>query len=197
MPVTDASAVKFSDQVARVSADLMAQAYYRSVAAIERWTALGGGQAALDLMVADLRACADAIKAAYLFAYSAEVYWFLGVNSAFSSNDTTPVYDNGSFTAQDTNRPLATTAKVNAVLSRVVEFQNWLLSATQSFTDSARGSRAALNTVFQCTSSGVATMAVSDAGNLINRCGELKANYEASTNANLNSLLAFAVNPNP
>lgn len=194
MPVIDPTAIKFSNEQARVACNLNARAYRLSSAVVARWNGLGGGQPALNVMAADIRACADAITTAYTFAYSAEVYWFLGVNSSFP-NDATQVWDNGQFTAQDPNRPLATGAKVQAVMSRVIEFQNWLLSATESFTDSARNNRGALNTVYQASNAGAATLALSDAGNAINRFTELKTNYEANTNANLNSLLAFATNP--
>lgn len=190
MAVTDPTAIQFCNQMVRPCADQMARAYYLCVAAVARWNGLGGGSAALAVMSADICRCADAIKAAYLSAYSAEVYWFLGVNGSFP-NDTTTVSDG----SPGDGRPAATGTKVNAVLTNVVQFQNWLLSATESFTDAARNNRGALNTVYQASSGGTASLQVSDAGNLINRAGELIANYTANTNANLSALLAMAVNP--
>jgi hypothetical protein len=195
MPVNDPQAIKFSNLQARVASDLLARAYYQCVAVVERWQELGGDANAVTVMGTQLRNCANAIQAAFKFCFDAEVYWFLGVNSLFP-NDTTPVFDNGSMTAQDTNRPLATGAKVNAVMARVIEFQNWLQSATESFTDSARNNRGALDTVYQATSNGTATLLLSDAGNLVNRATELKTNYEANASGNLDSILAFSVNPN-
>jgi hypothetical protein len=192
MAITDPDAIKFSNEQARVGADLLARAYYRCDAARDRWDGLAGDEAAkIAVMGADIRAAADAVIAAYLHAYLSEKIWFLGVNSLFPN--TTEEVSDGS--AAD-GRPAATGAKVIAVMSRAIEFQNWLLSASGSFTDSARGSLAYFNTVLAASTYNNGTpLDASSAGNLMNRCGELRTNYEASSGANLNSILAFAVNP--
>src|SRR5687767_11279440 len=80
MPVTDPTAVKFSNEQARVAADLLARAYYIGDAARDRWDGLGGGQPALDVMQVDIRDAADAVLDAYLHVYLAEKIWFLGTN---------------------------------------------------------------------------------------------------------------------
>ncbi len=193
MAITDAYAVKFSDQRIRVAADQLARAYYRSVSLISRWNALGGGQPAIDVMGRDMRNAADALALLYEFCFRVEKVWFLGLNTTYASNDTTAVTD----LSPADGRPANTTAKVNGVMNRVVQFQNWLFSATESFTDSARNNATAYNTVLQGSNEGPVVLAVSDAGNLISRFTEYKTNYEASTNTNLNSVLALAVNPNP
>ena len=54
--------------------------------------------------------------------------------SALFPNDSSPVFDNGSATAQDPNRPLLTGAGVTNVVTRCMEFQNWMLSVAGSFT---------------------------------------------------------------
>jgi hypothetical protein len=189
VPITDPTAVKFANEQARVAADALARAYYLCDAARDRWDGLGGGQPAIDVMEADVRKAASAVVAAYQQCFLAEKIWFLGVNVTIT-NTADPVVD-GSPTD---GRPAATGAKVNAVMARAIELQNWLFSATQSFSDSARNNAGSFNTVLQASLNGPPTMSVSDAGNMMNRAGELRANYEAGGGANLNSLLALAVN---
>jgi hypothetical protein len=196
MAVTNLTAVKFSNEQARVAADLCAQTYYLCDAARDRWDSLGGGQPAIDVMEADIRRAANAVLAAYLHAFLAEKYWFLAGTNLLFPNTSEAVFDNGG-ASQRVDAPLATGAKVNGVMNRAIQFQNWLLSATQSFTDAARNNLAAFNTILEATSKGPAVMSVAAAGNMMNRAGELRTNYEASAGANLGTLLAFAVNPGP
>lgn len=188
--VTDPTAIKFSNEQARVAADLCAQAYYLCDAARDRWDSLGGGQPAIDVMQVDIRDAADAVIAAYLHAFITEKIWFLGTNIVIPN--TAEVISDGS---PADLRPAATGAKVHAVLDRAIQLQNWLFSATQSFTDAARNNAATFNTVLEASSKGPPVMSVAAAGNLMNRAGELRTNYEAGSGANLGVLLAFAVNP--
>lgn len=190
MAITDATSVKFSNEQARVAADLCARAYYLCDGALDRWDSLGGGQPAIDVMEADIRACANAVIAAYQHCFLAEKIWFLGVNITIT-NTSDEIVDG----SPADNRPLATGAKVHGVMDRAIQFQNWLFSATQSFTDAARDNAAGFNTVLQASKDGPPTMSVSDAGNMMNRAGELRTNYEAASGVNLGVLLAFAVNP--
>jgi len=192
MAVTDPTAIGFSNNRGRTSADLLSQCYYRASALITRWNSLGGGQAALNVMSADIRNMGDRLMAAYEFCFRTEKIWFLLGASTLIPNTATAISDS----SPGDGRPAITGAQENAVINRVVEFQNWLFSATESFTDAARNNAAAYNTVLQASNNGPATIAVSDAGNLINRCTELTANYQANANANLGTLLAVAVNPN-
>jgi len=309
--ITSPIAVKFTNERCRPSADLMAQAYYLAVAANDRWVTLGSGQPALDQMQADIRNAADRIIAAYSSTYWTEKNWFMAGVSALFPNDSSPVFDNGNFTAQDPTRPPLTGAGVTNVVTRCIEFQNWLLSVAGAFNgalqvetatavgtigtagnatvvvtanigmtnspktvsvavasaDTAtawaakvrtalaadadvgpfftiggagaaitltaktaktndsgmncslangtctgitaaptsanttagvdpRGGTAWLNTVLQCSSFVNGTIVLPDAQNFITRCGELKANYQAASNANLTTLLTAAVNPN-
>jgi len=311
MAVSNLADITFSNERVRPAADALARCYYRAVSLITRWNALGAGQAALDNMMGDLRYAAARLVDAYQMCLMTERMWFLGTNVSFISNDTTQVWDNSDRTAQDATRPLNTTAKVNGVMNRVVEAQNWILSVAGSFTaipqietataagnvtgtgnatvvvtanqmpgsprtvsvavtsgDTAatwagkvrtalaadatvnaffavsgssttivltaltaaandpsmnislangtstgitaaptsantqagvavRGGLAYLNTVLQMSSYGPGTPVLSDASNFITRCTELRTNYEANSNANLNTLLALAVNPTP
>lgn len=190
MPVTDPTAIKFCNEQARVAADLCAQAYVLCDAARDRWDSLGGGQPAIDAMEQDIRDAADAVLDAYMHAFLSEKIWFLGTNLVVPNTSET-LDDN----SPSDGRPAGTGAKVHAVMDRAIQFQNWLFSGTQSFTDAARNNAAAFNTVLEASRSGPPTMSVAAAGNMMNRAGELRTNYEANSNQLLGTLLAFAVNP--
>ncbi len=305
-----AAAVKYCSEQVRPAADLLAQAYYPAIAAVDRWTTLGSGQSALDQMQTDLRNCADRIMAAYRFVYCAEKAWFgLSGLLALFPNDSSPMFDNNG-TAARTDAPALTGAGINNVITRCIEYQNWLLGPAGSFTsipqvetatavgtitgtgnatatvtgynltgspiavsaavtsgDTAatwagkvrtalagnaaitalyavggasatitltaltgqlndptlnialangtstgitaaptsanttagvltRGGTSWMNTVLQCSSMGAIPIVLSDAQNLVTRLGELKTNYQASSNANLGTILQASVNPN-
>ena len=188
MPVTDPTAIKFANNYARTAADKLGRAYYLCDAARDRWDSLGGGQPAIDVMLADVRAAADAVVGTYQHCFLAEKLWFLGTNVVIPNTSETLV--DGS---PADGRPIGTGAKIHAVMARAVEFQNWLFSATQSFSDAARDNAAGFNTVIEVSSDGSPTLTVAAAGNFMNRAGELRTNYEASGNANLGNLLALGV----
>lgn len=302
-------AIKFANERIRPSADKLGQAYYPAVAAVDRWTTLGSGQAALDQMQTDIRSAADRILTAYNHVYWTEKNWFANQFSLFP-NDSSPVFDNNNFTAQDPTRPPLTGAGVNNLVTRCIEFQNWMLSVAAAFApilqvetttavgtitgagnatvvvtalgmsgspktvsvavanaDTAatwagkvrtalaadtsvntffvvsgsgtsivltainaaandltmnvslangtctgitaapnsanttagvapRGGTAYLNTVLLVSSYVAGTILLADAANFINRCSELKANYQASANANLTTVLTASPNPN-
>jgi len=191
MPISSPEALKFSNERVRPAADRLARAYYLADAAKDRWNGLSGTTAdKIVVMGADIRSACDQIYEAFLWAFTTEKVWFLGINAQFPN--TSEEVSDGS---PADSRPANTGAKVNAVLSRAVEFQNWLLSTDGSFTNGGRAGLAYLNTVLAASSYGAPTLSEADAGNAINRFGELAANYEASTNANLNSILTIAVNP--
>lgn len=192
MAITDPTAIKFCNEQVRVAADLLARAYYLCDAARDRWDSLGGGQPAIDVMQADIRKAADAVIAVYQHSFLAEKIWFLGTNLVIP-NTSEDVVDG----SPGDGRPDANGAKVHGVMDRVVQLQNWLFSATQSFSDTARNNAAAFNTVLEASAKGPPVMTVAAAGNMMNRAGELRTNYEASSGANLGTILALAVNPNP
>lgn len=196
--ITGAAQIKFCNQRLRPADDQLAQAYNRCVACANRWTANGGNQAILNVMQSQINDAADHVFSAYAFAYKTEKLWFLyGGAATFIANDgAQPVFDNGPGTAQDPARPAMTGLSVNQQMGCIIQFQNWLLSATQSFTDNARGSLAPLNTILQVCSDGPSPIVLADAGNFINRCNELAANYQANSNQNLGFVLGGAVNPN-
>lgn len=195
MPINSAAAVKFSNERVRPSADLLSRAYYRCRAARQRWDGLGGGQGAINQMSADIRAAADLAVMLYEWCFRTEKIWFLLGGTSLISNDSEPIYDNSDRTAQDPNRPPITGQQAVAVIDRVVQFQNWLLSLAGSFTDSTRVNTAYYNTVLAVSSEGPIVMSVGDAGNFMNRCSELVTRYEANSNQELGTLLAVAVNP--
>ncbi len=307
--IVDPIAIKLCNERVRPSADLMAQAYNLCVSVSDRWTALGSGQTALNQMQLDIRNAADRIIAAFCHVQLTERNWFLSGVSSLFPNDSSPVFDNGNFTAQDASRPALTGAIVFNVINRGTEFQNWLLSVAGAFngtlqvetatavgtitgsgnatvtvtaygmnnspkavsvavtnadtaatwagkvrtalaadTDvnaffsvggasatitltsrtaiandtnlnialangtstgitaaptsanttagvAARGGTSWFGTVMQVSSFTNGTIVLSDAQNFLNRCSELKTNYQASSSANLTTLLQAAVNP--
>jgi len=132
MPITSPQAIAFSNGKIRPAADLLAQAYYSASQVSDRWTSLGSNQAALDQMQPDIRAAADRILAAYDFAYWTEKNWFMSGVSALFPNDGSLMFDNGG-ASQRTDAPLLTGAGVNNVVTRCMEFQNWLLSVAGAF----------------------------------------------------------------
>lgn len=196
--VTGSDQINFCNAQIRTAADKLSQAYYAAVAYQDSWNAIGGGSAGVLQMPKRLVDFGNRIAYAYSFCFIAEKAWFNLGATAFIPNDPTAlVFDNGTFTAQDPNRPPMTGATVNAVMNRVVELQNWLLSATESFTDTLRNNAAAYNTVLMVSQYGPSTITAANAGNLVNRMNELRTNYSATNNTNLGTLLAAAVNPNP
>lgn len=196
--ITGAQQVKFCNERVRPAGDKLAQAYHRCVACSQQWTALGGGQTATGLMQSAIQDAANHVFDAYGFAYKTEKLWFLlgGASTFIASDGAQQVFDNGAGTAQDPSRAPLTGLSVNQLMSRIIEFQNWPLSATQSFTDAARASVAAMNTILQVCGDGPSPIVLADAANFINRCNELATNYQANSNQNLGFCLAVAVNPN-
>lgn len=197
MPINSAAAVKFSNERVRPSADLLARAYYRCDAARDRWDGLGGGQTAVDQMASQIRLAADSLIALYEWSFRTEKLWFQKGGTAFIPNNSEQVWDNSDRTGQDPGRPPITGEKVVRIIDRIVQLQNWLLSAAGLFDDATRINVAYYNTVLAVSSDGASPMAVADAGNFMNRCGELRARYEANSNQELGFILAVAVNPNP
>lgn len=188
--ITSATAIRFSNERVRVSADRLAQAYYLADALKDQWDALGGGQTALNALAAKVRQVANKLTELYEWCWRTEKVWFAIGSSTLIPNTADAVVDGSPGDGRSAN----TGAKCNNVMSRVIEFQNWLLSSTGSFSDTARNSIDWYNTVLKAHDSWL-TLDTTIAGDLVTRCGELRTNYEASSSANLNTLLALAVNP--
>jgi hypothetical protein len=192
MAITDPQAINFSNNVVRRAADHVAQSYNKAVTVSNRWSALGGGQGAIDIMSEDLRDIADLLYTTYLSCHSYEKLWFNGINTLIANDAEEDVVDG----SPSDGRPDNNGASINGVMTLVIQFQNWMLSPTGSFTDGDRGSVAYLNTVINLIRRNKPEISTGDAGNFINRCNELIVNYEASTNVNLNKALALSVHPN-
>ena len=189
--ITNPLAIKFSDERVRTSADRLAQAYDEAVDLKTRWDALGGGATALAVMAADIQDAASRFTEFYKWCLHTEKLWFIHDSTTLIPNTADAVVDQ----SPGDGRPANTGAKCNNVMTRVIEFQNWMLSLAGSFTDVTRVNVGYLNSVIKASREGP-TIDTTIAGDFINRCSELKTNYEASSNANLNTLLALAVNPN-
>ena len=192
MAITNGSAIKFCNERARPGSDLLAQAFYHAQAFANNWTQ----NQSLALYGAQCRDTADRIADAFFESYKTVMVWGLGVNAVIT-NDATQIWDNGPNTAQDPTRPPLVGSQVNTTITRMNEFQNWLQSATQSFTDALRNNAAALNSVLIVSNKyGRISLIQADAVTFATRCAELIANYSASSNANLGTVLSVAVNPN-
>lgn len=192
MSVTDPTAVAFSNDRIRVAADRLANAYYLCQSVSDRWTALGGGQPAIDVMEADIRFAAQHVADLYELCWRTEKLWFVLGSTSLIPND--PVEDIVDGSPAD-GRPAANGEDAVRVVDRVVQLQNWLLSTDGDFTAAARAGLAYYNTIIAASEDGPVTLSVADAGNFINRCNELETNYDASGGFNLTTVLAIAVNP--
>lgn len=177
-------------------ADQLPRCYYFGNLAKQMYDGAGGGSAALAVLniVAQIRKAADQWRLTYALAFEREKEWFLKGTTTLIPNTSDPIFDAGG-TAQRTGVPLATGAKVVAIMARVTEFANACLSSSFSFSDAARNSLTYYNRLLVVSDRGLTTMSVADAQNFVDATALLKANYEANSNQNLNSLLAMAVNP--
>lgn len=197
-PITDPNTVQFVNFRVRPAANLLAVSYYQCASLLSSWNAIGGGQPAIDALGSHITVAATQLVNVFDFVFRTEKVWFLGLNATIP-NDTTLIVDgSGPLAGGGDGRPQATGAKVNGVMTPTIQLQNWLFSATHSFTDVARNNASGYNTVLTVSSDGVpGPMTIPNAGNFISRCTELVANYTATSNLNLNLLLALANNPNP
>lgn len=196
MPVTDINAIRFCNEHVRVNADKLAQAYTAVNDARNRWDALGGGSGAISIMGSQIKSVADRLVSLYESCYRAEKIWFLLGATSLIPNTSDPIFDNSDRTAQDPSRPPMTGQSVVALVDRLVQFQNWLLSSTGDFSDPARNSASYYNTVLAGSNSGPLVLTVSNAENEMTRFSELRTRYQANTNQELGIILAVAVNPN-
>lgn len=194
--ITSAEAVKFSNETARVMADALCRCYYFGNLAKQMYDGAGGGSTALAItgVVTQIRKAASQWRATFALAFEREAEWFSKGSTTIFPNDTSPVFDAGGL-AQRSDVPLATGAKVVAVMARVTEWVNACRSATFSYSDAARNSVAKYNQLLVTSDRGLTTMSVADAQNFVDLTALLKTNYEANSLSNLNSLLAMAINP--
>lgn len=191
MAVTNSSAISFSDVYIRTRADLLAQEYNRGVALLNRWNALGGGQAATNVMSADIAAYAAAMVQNHGQFWLSENMW-LGFGQTLLAA--------GAGTIQDTavsvpdGRPIITADQAITIVTLWRQRMNWLAGATATWlsTSPTSGGGANLNTVIAAATN----PSSGNSGTLMNRITELQTQYTANTNAVLSAILAVAVNPN-
>ena len=195
MAINSVQAIKFSNERIRVSADKLAQSYYLCDATRDRWNALGSGQ--LPLMENDIHQTADLNKENYKWFFETEKLWFVLGGTGLIPSDSSQILDNGDRTAQDSTRSPITGQYANNIMNRVIQFQNWLLSASGDFTDSNRNAVSYYNTIIKVSSDIASAISSSDGGNFINRCNELTNRYESNSNLELGQILQVAVNPSP
>ena len=184
--IVAADAVKFSNDLIRPQADRLAQLYNLAAVIDNSWTANGGGQTSVDLLRNELAQWADLCTESYEEAGSLRDFWT--AESSPIPNTSDDIID-GSATD---SRQTITGAEANNIVNRCIEFQNWL--ETGQFDGLGLGAGAHRNTVYEGDFAEAAGQTTTISGNLINRMNELRTNYEASSNAVLNTVLAVAVN---
>lgn len=190
MPITDPAAVKYSNEQIRVSASRMANSYYVAKSLAQRWVALGSGQPALDALRADMRAAADHLVLTHKTIHQSGLIWqgFQSQAGAAPIENTGETIVDGSATD---GRPQITGAQANNIVTRLQEYLNW--GDLGAFTASANkgGGGAWLYTISDVGNDG-RDPDLTTAGNFITRCNDLVTDYEAGSNAKLNTILAVA-----
>lgn len=184
--ITDPTAVRFSNERIRPLADKLSQVYYLGVDLDDQWTALGGGQTALDALRVKLKDWAERARDAYDFASMLRHDWNALASPIPNTADT--IIDG----SESDSRQSITGAQANNVFNRAIELNNWL--DTGDFAGGGSGGGAHRNTVLEAAFMLAADLATTEGGNVINRINEQRSNYEASSNAVLSTILAVAVN---
>lgn len=182
MAITDPNAIRYSNEIARPSADRLGKRYYSGKAISDRWTALGGGQAATDALRDVIHEWCKESYADYLFWYDANRRWVAYGQTLIPDTPADDPIDDGS---PEDGRPASTNSKIRNVVTRLAE----------SLTDWDAASFAKLNTVLAVIEAPASSLSSGDAGNAINRMTEIATDLEANSNAKLNTILALAVNP--
>lgn len=187
--ITNVEAIKFSNESIRPGADRLGKTYYAADACRDRWAGLTGTTAEKKaIMAADIRNAADLFREAFRWTFDREAIWFLGINSLIPDQAGDNVIDG----SPGDGRPANTGAKANAVITRFRQINNYMRTA--DFDSFAAGNYATLNKVLVVCSDGLIAVADADAQNFIDVCTTFANRYEASTNAELNTILALAVN---
>ena len=191
--ITNVEAVKFTKESVRTLADNLARCYYYGNLAKQMYDGAGGGATALAVagVVAQIRKAATQWRQTFPLCFERETEWFLKGSTTLIPNTADQVIDG----APADGRQVVTGAKVVAVLARVTEFVNAVRNATFTFATATRTSVVYYNRIIVVSDYGLSTMSVADAQNFVDTTALLKTNYEATSNANLNTVLAVAVNP--
>lgn len=188
-PITNPEALRFSNESIRPGADRHGRSYYRADALRDRWNGLTGSTSAKIMLVkADMRLAADQLRDLFKWTFDREQLWFLGYNAIIT--DTADSIADGR-----TDVPPITGVQANRIIDRFRQWNNYL--RTGNFDSFAAGNYATLNMVLSVCSDGLAAISDADGQNFINVCNALANRYEATSNAELSTILAVAVNPNP
>lgn len=195
MAITSNFAIRYSNEYVRPLGDALGKAYHFGRSLDQRWIALGENLPALTLLVGDFRKASEFIIRAYVLGFETNMYWVAGASALFP-NTSEIVADSADGTSQDPSRPPLTGARVNTIITRRTEFANWLetgLFAGGGFDAGAQRNefvKAQFGVGLNLNGAGVTTAAL-----LATYIRQMRANYEASSNANLSTVLQVAVNP--
>ena len=193
--INNAFAIRYSNEYIRPLSNMFGRAYNFGRSLDEQWIALGASVATLTIHVKNFRTASELIMQTYLFRYQVNTYWLAGA-SAFFPNNADTVADSGDGATQDPSRPPIAGSNVNSIITRGTEFTNWIDTGlfagggSDAGAQRAEFTKAMFGVGLPLTAGGVTT-----AGTLITYIRQLRTNYEASSGANLNSILQVAVNP--
>lgn len=128
MAITDASAIAFSNEQVRPTADKLARCYRKLKLLNQQWNASAGTNAQKWVIFqTQIMEVADYLVDAYFFIYRVNHQWnSLGMNSLFPNLNTELVYDNGQMNGQDTSRPPINGQDVQRLQSRWREWLAWM-----------------------------------------------------------------------
>jgi hypothetical protein len=195
MTITDPEALKFCNETVRSESNRIASLYLDA----DYLADLKASMSISDFMAqheSRIRRTADAMIDAWNNLYSIENAWFnVGTGGTLSSKipNTTEVVGDG---APGDGRPEITGQDVVRMITNFQRISDWFHDA--SFGGGGVGSNfdAMINTMIVVSSRGTTPLVQSQVETFVdNRCGELRTEYEASSNLRLTQVLAVAPNP--
>ena len=193
MAITDPIAVDFSNEHLRTNADALGKAYYGSQQLRQRWDALGAPVAFVTLkplfgLVADLHVGPlGAFQRCHMTVCGGRA---INAGSMILS-DPAEVFQDG---APADGRQAVNGQQARQLVQRIRFYENWLITGTFSGNvDPTGDGLRADHCLTVCFKKSASTQAEVD--NLLLRYDEWVAECEAASNAVLNVILAYAVNP--
>lgn len=208
MAISDAEAIKFSNERIRPAADRLAKAYYKAQQTKDLWESMTGTNAEkLALIQPILEDTANRLNWTYRFCEETRLLWdALVMANLFPNDNTEEVWDNGSRTAPDQSRQAINGEDVRRINWTIEEYVNWckytpLVSTPVFLRDGQLTTEIlgydAIKDILKLASDGFGSPSGTQANNLITRCGELKTEWGTTNTNRLTWILKAGVNTNP
>lgn len=197
MAITDPELIRFSNEVIRRAADLMANLYYDCAYLKQLKDADGNTQLTIDIRETFIRGTSDKMRDWLTNSSTRENVWFnvgnpTPYNTQFPNDPAEDVVDG----SPADGRPPISGADVHEVMTQLIQFQNWWNDAAFGGPGTGGQLEAMTNTIIVVGGDGNNPLIVAQVDNFVdNRCNEIKVEYEANSSAKLNSLLKVAPNP--